>query len=323
MQSMPQLRPSNVQSPAPVQNLQALQKPQGPLRPPNNGIQVPPTNRMPPPQTTNNPHRPENPAVPPVQNHTQNPAIHSNNSSAGTTTDSPQQQRPPTRHGPVPNSNNGEESDNANGAQAPRNPPPGIPEGFVTGRSAELLNQPPSARPPNTALAFNPHADSPSIRRTHGVNPGKSMPITRQALASTQSASGATVANAITGHSAAQVDPAAPPQLQARVNNGNGLNGNTNPIRTNFVNPSADTNRRIGMPPSAAAHAMHNRGAYKPPTAANANPLKRPPLSDVSNLQAQVDGSDDVKKAKVDGGEVPAVRTESDIVAAGAEPGTR
>jgi hypothetical protein len=64
-------------------------------------------------------------------------------------------------------------------------------------------------------------------------------------------------------------------------------------------------NRRIGMPPTAAG--LQNRGPYKPPVPAaqaqsNQNPnqgLKRPPLSDVSNLQAQMDGSSEVKKAKV------------------------
>lgn len=64
-------------------------------------------------------------------------------------------------------------------------------------------------------------------------------------------------------------------------------------------------NRRIGMPPTAAG--LQNRGPYRPLVPAvqvqtNQNPnqgLKRPPLSDVSNLQAQTDGSSEVKKAKV------------------------
>ena len=53
-------------------------------------------------------------------------------------------------------------------------------------------------------------------------------------------------------------------------------------------------NSRIGMPPSAAAHTMQNRNAYRPVT-----PAKRPPLSDVSNIQ-QADGAGDPKKAKLD-----------------------
>jgi len=52
--------------------------------------------------------------------------------------------------------------------------------------------------------------------------------------------------------------------------------------------------RRIGMPPTAAAHTMQNRSAYKPPT-----PLKRPPLADISNIQ-QADGTGEAKKAKLD-----------------------
>lgn len=97
------------------------------------------------------------------------------------------------------------------------------------------------------------------------------------------------------------------------------MNGATTPVRTNFVNPSADTNRRIGMPQQPGGGAIQNRGAYKPPAPAghvqgnsgnvqatgNGNPnqgLKRPPLSDVSNLQGQVDGSAEVKKARVEPG---------------------
>ena len=334
MHSMPQIRPPNVQSPAAIQNPQQPQKPQGPQRPSNNAVQG---RMLPPPQHgMNNLQRPEAAAPQgPAHNHTNNSHSHSNPSSAGTTTDSPshaQQQQGRQPNGPVANSD-GEQLD-SDGLPFPRNPPPGIPEGFITGRNAELLNQPPGARPPNTALAFNPHADSPSIRRTHGVNPGKSVPVMRQALNSANTAASAPPNNAGQGgpQPSATTSTGAQPQ-------GNGMNGTTTPIRTNFVNPSADMNRRIGMPPapSAAAHSVQNRGAYRPPAPAGngsgngyANALKRPPLSDVSNLHGQTEGLGQVdgagdganKKAKIDGGGVEVQSAGNATVVAGVEGGT-
>ena len=292
MQSMPQIRPSNVQPPQPPQ------RPQGPPESPTNMAQVPP-NRMQPPQAMNNQQRTGQSTAAPVQINFDGSGPRSNPSSA-TATDSPannaQHQRQPNAQSA--HQANGQERDE-HGLPGPRMPPPGIPEGFVTGRSAELLNQPVGARPPTAAVAFNPHADSPSIRRTQGVNPGKSAPIPRQALNSTSAANGQ------------QPPPAGAPVGQAPPQHGgsNGMNGATTPVCKNFVNPSADVNRRIGMPPSAASHAAQNRGAYKPPS------LKRPPLSDVSNIQ-QMDGASDAKKQKLDQPAAPVVESEAQNAAA-------
>lgn len=282
VQSMPQIRPPNVPAPPAVQNPQPPQRPPGPLRPPNNPAQVQP-NRPPPPQATNYQQRPGQSAAMPAHSNTDTPPSDAVNTTDSTFNNMQQQHRQP--NGAPSNATNGEKPE-GQGLPAPRMPPPGFPEGFVTGRSAELLNRPPEARPPNAVLAFNPNADSPSIRRTQGVNPGKSAPVSRQAL---------------TGAAVASQPPAALPSVAA-VSNGpppqaiqsNGLNGTAAPIRTNYVNPSADTNRRIGMPPSAAANAMQNRSNYKPPT-----PMKRPPLTDVSNFQS-AEGAGEVKKAKLD-----------------------
>jgi DNA repair and recombination protein RAD52 len=305
MQSMPQMRPPNIPSPAPVNNPQAPQRPQGPQgppKPPNNAIQPqqsrPQPPQPPPQQAMQNAQRGTNVPPLPPQNHANVNGNRSNPSSANSTSHPPQQQLPPDH-------SNGSTSEvDSNGLPIPRQPPPGIPDGFVTGRNADLVNQPSAAnRPPNSSIAFNPHAETPSIRRTHGVNPGKSVPVTRSALQNTSSTtSNNSVQNAaVPAHQAAPLALAAPPAIGAS----NGLNGATTPVRTNFVNPSADMNRRIGMPPTAAG--LQNRGPYRPPVPAaqaqaNQNPnqgLKRPPLSDVSNLQAQMDGSSEVKKAKV------------------------
>lgn len=168
------------------------------------------------------------------------------------------------------------------GLPLPCMPPPDAPQGFVKGGSVALLSKPAEARPPNADFTFNPHADSPSIRRTSGINPGKSAPISRAAL---------------TNGGGGQHTPA------SGVNGANGMNGATTPVRTNFVNPAADMNRRIGAPGGVGG--MQNRGQYKPPTAVG---IKRPALADVSNTvnAQQMDGAADAKKAKVEPTAAPA-----------------
>ena len=159
---------------------------------------------------------------------------------------------------------------NGQPAKDPAQPPPGAPlPGFVTGRSADK----PSAQP------FNPHAESPSIRRTAGINSGKSEPIMRAV------SNGQTV-----------VVPA--PEIEpARASPG--------PPKVNFVNPSADMHRRVGMP-TAPQSPMTNRNAYKPPTS-----IKRPappetpnraPLSDTTNIAQPESGGPDFKKPKMEDG---------------------
>ena len=283
MQSMPSVRPPNVQPPPTVQNPQPPQRPPGPPRPPSNVAQVQ-ANRPLPPQTAAPQQRAGQNGMSPMQ--PQPEALGQRSNSAITTaTESTSnyanQQRQPTAA--PQNQADGERQDDQV-FPVPRMPPPGIPEGFVTGRSVDALNQPPGARPPNAAIAFNPHAETPSIRRTQGVNPGKSAPVMRQAVTGTSTTNGQ------------QQPPLALPNGPPRQQQGqsNGLNGATASVNTNFVNPSADMNRRIGMPPQAAANAVQNRNAYKPPT-----PMKRPPLSDVSNIQ-QIDGGGDAKKVKLD-----------------------
>ena len=119
------------------------------------------------------------------------------------------------------------------------------PVGFVTGRAAKE----------GTAQPFNPHADSPSIRRTAGVNAGKSEPIRRSVIEAPTAANNA-------------VPPIAPPSGPPNVP-ANGASNGTAYARPNFVNPAADANRRIGMP-GGMQSPMSNRGAYKPPA------MKRP-----------------------------------------------
>lgn len=145
----------------------------------------------------------------------------------------------------------------------PQEPPADLPSGFITGKAVELLSKPPEARPPAAQMAFDPHHESPGLRRTQGVNPGKSAPVKLSTI----------------GRPVPDTTAVLP----------NGMNGPAVGVKTNFVNPSLDPNRRIGMPQTP----LSNRGAYKPPSA-----LKRPALADLSNVQ-QAEGNE-AKKCKID-----------------------
>lgn len=122
---------------------------------------------------------------------------------------------------------------------APNNTPPldssnttehNAPVGFFTARAAESLQK--GVALPSSVPNFNPHLESPSIRKTAGVDHTKSKPVRTETLGA------ATIAAAV-------------------------------PSRTNFVNPQADTSRKVGMPVGAGSP-LQNRGSYKPPQ------MKRP-----------------------------------------------
>ncbi|KAK5688730.1 DNA repair protein rad52 [Elasticomyces elasticus] len=155
----------------------------------------------------------------------------------------------------------------------PRDPPPGAPEGFITARSTAGLQGMAKIAALENPVPFNPLAESPSIRRTHGVNPGKSAAVMRTAIT---------------------VPPA----------NGGGNGGIVTPGRQvrNFVEPAADTNRRIGAPGGmgmGGGLGGRGSGAFRAPTSVVG--VKRPPLADVSNAQLnQMDGAGDAKKTKTE-----------------------
>lgn len=255
--SMPQMRPPSVQPSAiaqPPSRLQPLQ------RPPANAGQ--PASRMLPPQTPGNQHR-----VPPVGNG------HLLENSENSTSNSSSASEASNNQDPLGAGMKGDQADDR-GPPLPRDVPQGVPEGFVTGRIADLLNKPSDVRPPAAALAFNPHAESPSIRRTQGVNPGKSAPVSRLQIGGANS-------NGPTQHAVSSVNLA------------HGSNNVLRPQGADFVNPAADLNRKIGMPPSMTGRGS-NGSAYRPPTAA-----KRPAMADVTNTYT-TDGASDPKKARVD-----------------------
>ncbi|KAI9371557.1 hypothetical protein BJX61DRAFT_19669 [Aspergillus egyptiacus] len=189
---------------------------------------------------------------------------------------------------------------NPQNAQVQNMAPPGTPGvddqrppvvGFFSARGVDMLRD-----NPHNAIAaapvFDPHAESPSIRKTAGVDHSKSVPISKPMLAGTS-----------------------PAPNQTR----------------DFINPSTDMHRKIGAPggsgigspmskgpstssyrpltrpnldPKAAPNnAAANRGSFAPPTLNG----KRPPLSDVTNASmsgsgsAPNVGSNDPKRVKVEG----------------------
>lgn len=98
-----------------------------------------------------------------------------------------------------------------------------LPIGFFAARAAESVQN--ITGLPLKAAAFNPHLESPSIRKTAGVDHTKTLPVGKDTFAASPV---------------------------------------TMPPRSNFVNPQADKARRVGMPVGAASP-LQNRNSYKPP----------------------------------------------------------
>ncbi|KAI9737791.1 MAG: DNA repair protein rad52 [Cirrosporium novae-zelandiae] len=152
--------------------------------------------------------------------------------------------------------------------QPNQNPPAPLtdpPVGFFSARSATAVLGADNTSP----TVFNPKLESPSIRKTAGVNHDKTVPVERSALGlppkQTTNPGGAPPARAPTG-------------------------------TTNFVNPSLDPNRRIGAPGGMGMSPLANRSSYRPPTMHAKRPASteagaggrlpnngnRPPLGDVT-----------------------------------------
>ncbi|TKX21384.1 DNA repair and recombination protein rhm52 [Elsinoe australis] len=149
----------------------------------------------------------------------------------------------------------------------PEGPPPGASVGFMAGRAVmEQTNKP-----------FNPLAESPSIRRTAGIDLTKSKPVKRQ-------------------------DIGLPPPPEVAPSSLAEKPGSAILPRTNFVNPAADAHRRIGAPAAQQSPTM-NRNAYKPPSVKRPAPMdvaSRPPLTETTNVPGRTDVPSDAKKVKVD-----------------------
>ncbi|KAK3327426.1 recombination protein rad52 [Cercophora scortea] len=149
-----------------------------------------------------------------------------------------------------------------NGAAAAAAPPPGdAAVGFFSARAVkdipeDSLNNGQAALAPKAGQVFNPRAESPSIRKTPGIDHTKSKPLARngQHVPAIVSEADAPLSTASAG-----AGPAAVPRPIA---------GGLGTARGNIYNPQFDQARRIGAP--GASSPLANRGQYRPPT------MKRP-----------------------------------------------
>lgn len=179
--------------------------------------------------------------------------------------------------------------------------PPGLQAGNVPETvgffSARAVNQLPetsiqgttNARiaAPQGQQAFNPKAESPSIRKTPGIDHSSSKPVARNGQHIPPAASQApTAAHGNTG-SFTPVRPSG---------------GGSQAGRGNMVNPSLDHTRRIGAPMGPGSP-LSNRGSYRPPT------MKRPPPGDANS------GRPPLADLPANGNGPPAVSGESGLEA--------
>ena len=154
-------------------------------------------------------------------------------------------------------------------------PPGSSPSaGFFSARTADLLRENPHNP---SATAFDPHAESPSIRKTAGVDHTKSLPVSKPMLS-----------GASPGPSATRdfINPSQDMTRKIGAPGGSGIGSPMNrpPTTSSFrplTRPNIGPQTAANAPaPPAAAPPTANRPGFVPPQNQNG---KRPPLNDVTN----------------------------------------
>lgn len=142
----------------------------------------------------------------------------------------------------------------------------------ITGSKEEEIQNIPAA--PLGALAFNPHAESPSIRRTPGIDHSRTKPLSIDGkhappvIRSEDENDDTTTTNSNGPLGASKSGTGAPAGQQQQ--------GPLSSQRGNaFTNPQFNQARRIGAP-TGPSSPLANRGQYRPLT------VKRPALTEVS-----------------------------------------
>ncbi|EFX04603.1 rad52 DNA repair protein radc [Grosmannia clavigera kw1407] len=135
---------------------------------------------------------------------------------------------------------------------------------------------------------FNPKAESPSIRKTPGVDHNSSKPIPRVLRPGGQQSSTPTPDRSL-GHSTGAGSVAV-------ITTGIGTAAAAGPGRANFNHSIPESARRIGAP-SSTSSPLANRGQFRPPPMKRGPPgdaaATRQPLSEVtSNVPTEVGGID-------------------------------
>ncbi|KAI1172744.1 hypothetical protein F4777DRAFT_590315 [Nemania sp. FL0916] len=206
-----------------------------PMQPPSRPVVPPPRpphtpNQQPPRPVSQFQNRPNPQQQPPrPQSHTNTAAYHNATNNRIMTPPPNAMQRPP-------------------GGMPPPNGPPVEQATFFSARSVKDVPEtadPGTAAIVGNAKVFDPRAESPSIRKTPGIDHKSTKPLSR------------------TGRHVPGV------KRDYDQQPGPGLNNNNNGP-PNVVNPSLSQMRQIGAPGGGVGSPLGNRGQYKPPT------MKRP-----------------------------------------------
>lgn len=206
----------------------------------------------------------------------------------------PQPQPHTPRQGQPPRPQNAPQGrDSLNQAMAP--PPqaaPGEPVAFFSARSTMPDSNQSGGNQNQQKQLFNPKADSPSIRKTPGIDHTSSKPVAR---------------------SGQHVPPANSQAPSTQSGNTGGFTPlrqsvSSSQARGNATNPSIDQARRIGAPGGGLGSPLANRGQYKPPTMKRTLPSEgngadgpRAPLVDIPTNASNGSSGDglDAKRQKV------------------------
>ncbi|PYH45171.1 RAD52 DNA repair protein RADC [Aspergillus saccharolyticus JOP 1030-1] len=195
--------------------------------------------------------------------------------------------------------------------------PPGTPSAsFFSARAVDLLRDNPHGGIPAAAPVFDPHAESPSIRKTAGFDHSTSKPISKPMLSGGDNASPAAGSTAVRDF----INPSQDLHRKIGAPGGNNVGSpmmNRGPSTSSYrplTRPSID-------PRNAAATATAAPNRPGPPGGGSGGPLpaqnvngKRPPLSDMTNAQASsgsgtapVPGPVDPKRPRMNQSGVPQI----------------
>ncbi|ROW00840.1 hypothetical protein VMCG_06483 [Cytospora schulzeri] len=201
--------------------------------------------------------------------------------------------RPPQQpHQPRPQNGPTAPANTSSGSSGSHQTPPTVPGenaamehvGFFSARAVKQLAGPKEDEEaklptvPTVGLVFNPHAESPSIRKTAGIDHTKSKPVGRDMKHVAPAERGSETPSNGTGP-ATSLNAGAGRGASAAggFSNAGGQQGPPGAAqRGNVVNPQLSQARRIGAPMGPGSP-MANRGQYRPPT------FKRPLPSEVNN----------------------------------------
>ncbi|OJD11588.1 hypothetical protein AJ78_07674 [Emergomyces pasteurianus Ep9510] len=199
-------------------------------------------------------------------------------------------------------------------SQIPEDKRPQDPAGgFYTARAADALWENPYDAP-KVAPAFDPHFDSPSIRKTAGINHNASTPVIRTVINPPRFTDNAT--GSIPSSSQVQYSSLTKTNARDSTKRGPPVSGPISGGGNGFVSPAFKGSMTTSSyrPPtrkvitrSNAAHVSAVPNTITAPAQIQNLNGKRPPLADLTNAQGSEDSiNDPTKKSRVsDGANVP------------------